>query len=166
MIGPLRSALSNRDGNIPFANVTTMEEILSDSVAATRVINVTLAIFSAVALFLAAIGLYGVLAYQVARRLHEIGVRIALGATSSDVVGLVFQKGMLLVALGLGLGLGLIVALWATRLLEQQLFSIVSTDPATYIGVAVCFVFVGAMACLVPAFRAVRIDPVEAFRGE
>jgi putative ABC transport system permease protein len=119
---------------------------------------------TAIATFLAAIGLYGVLAYQVARRLHEIGVRIALGATSSNVVRLVFQKGMLLVALGLGLGL--IVALWATRLLEQQLFSIVSTDPATYIGVAVCFVFVGAMACLVPALRAVRIDPVEAFRGE
>jgi putative ABC transport system permease protein len=164
VIGPLRSALSNRDSNVPLANIATMEEILSDSVAATRVINVTLAIFSAVALFLAAIGLYGVLAYQVARRLHEIGVRIALGATSSNVVRLVFQKGMLLVALGLGLGL--IVALWATRLLEQQLFSIVSTDPATYIGVAVCFVFVGAMACLVPAMRAVRIDPVEAFRGE
>ena len=164
VVGPLRSALSNRDSNIPLANVSTMEEILSDSVAATRVINVTLAIFAAVALFLAAIGLYGVLAYQVARRLHEIGVRIALGATSSNVVRLVFQKGMLLVALGLGLGL--IVALWATRLLEQQLFSIVSTDPATYIGVAVCFVFVGAMACMVPAMRAVRIDPVEAFRGE
>ncbi len=164
VVGPLRSALSNRDSNVPLANVTTMEEILSDSVAATRVINVTLAIFSAVALFLAAIGLYGVLAYQVSRRLHEIGVRIALGATSSKVVRLVFKKGMILVALGLGLGL--IVAVWATRLLEQQLFSIVSTDAVTYFGVAVCFVFVGVLACLVPAMRAVRIDPVEAFRGE
>ena len=164
VLGPLRSALSARDSNIPLANVTTMEEILSDSVAATRVINFTLAIFAAVALFLAAIGLYGVLAYQVARRLHEIGVRIALGATSSNVVRLVFQKGMFLV--GLGLGLGLIVAVWATRLLQQQLFSIVPTDPTTYVGVAVCFVMVGVLACLLPAIRAVRIDPVEAFRGE
>jgi putative ABC transport system permease protein len=76
----------------------------------------------------------------------------------------VFRKGILLV--GLGLGAGLAVALWATRLLQQQLFSIQALDPATYAGVVVCFVVVGTLACMLPAIHAVRIDPVEAFRGE
>jgi ABC-type antimicrobial peptide transport system permease subunit len=164
VLGPVRDALAARDRNIPLANVTTMEEILSDSIASTRVVNVTLAVFAAAALFLATIGLYGVLAYHVSRRLHEIGVRIALGATTGNVVRLVFRKGILLV--GLGLVSGLAVALWATRLLQQQLFSIQALDPTTYAGVVACFIVVGTLACLVPAINAVRIDPVEAFRGE
>jgi putative ABC transport system permease protein len=164
VLGPVRDALAARDRSIPLANVNTMENILADSIASTRVINVTLAIFAAVALFLAAIGLYGVLAYHVAQRLHEIGVRMALGATGGDVVGLVFRKGMILVAVGLVLGLG--VAIWATRALQQQLYGVAPTDPTTFVGVAVCFALVGTMACLVPATRAVRIDPVDAFRGE
>ena len=164
VLGPVRDALAAQDSNIPLANVRTMEDILSDSIAATRVINVTLAIFAAVALFLAAIGLYGVLAYHVAQRLHEIGVRMALGASAANVVRLVFSKGMVLVVVGLVFGMG--VAIWASRALEQQLFGIEATDPATYAGVAVCFVVVGTLACLLPAVRAVRIDPVEAFRGE
>ncbi len=164
VLGPVRDALAARDRNIPLANVATMEEILSDSIASTRVVNVTLAVFAAVALFLAAIGLYGVLAYHVSRRLHEIGVRMALGATAGNVISLVFRKGILLV--GLGLGSGLAVALWATRLLQQQLFSIQALDPATYAGVVVCFVVVGTLACMLPVIHAVRIDPVEAFRGE
>ncbi len=164
VLGPVRDALYASDRNVPLANVITMEEILADSVAATRVINITLAIFAAVALFLAAIGLYGVLAYHVSRRLHEIGVRIALGATAGTVVRIVFRKGILLV--GLGLGAGLAVSLGATQLLRQQLFSIDAWDPATYVAVAASFAIVGTLACLVPAMRAVRIDPVEAFRGE
>ncbi len=164
VLGPVRDALANRDRNIPLANVNTMEDILAESIAATRVINVTLAIFAAVAVFLAAIGLYGVLAYHVAQRLHEIGVRMALGATAAKVMQLVFRKGMVLVAVGLVLGL--VLAVWATRALQQQLFGVEPTDPATYAGVATCFLLVGVLACLVPAVRAVRIDPVEAFRGE
>lgn len=164
VLGPVRDALATRDRNIPLANVNTMDEILASSIAATRVINVTLAIFAAVALFLAAIGLYGVLSYHVAQRLHEIGVRMALGASASNVVKLVFRKGMILVTVGLVLGLGL--AFWVTRALEQQLYGVEPTDPTTYAGVAACFALVGTLACLVPAIRAIRIDPVEAFRGE
>ncbi len=164
VVGPLRSALASRDRNVPLANMTTMEEILSDSIAATRVINVTLAIFAAVAMFLAAIGLYGVVAYNVARRLHEIGIRIALGATGASVVQLVFRKAMLLVTIGLALGLAGAAAL--TRLLRQQLFGIEPTDAFTYVGVCICFLLIGTLACLLPALRAVRVDPVEAFREE
>jgi predicted permease len=162
LVGPLRSALAALDRNVPLANPITMEEILSDSVAATRVINVTLAIFAAVALFLATIGLYGVLAFHVARRIHEIGIRMALGATAGNVMRLIFGKGMFLVTLGLATGL--VIAIWATRVLQQQLYGIETTDPMTYVGVAACFALVGTLACLVPAMRAVRIDPVEAFR--
>jgi predicted permease len=164
VLGPVRDALATHDRNIPLANVSTMEDILSDSIAATRVINVTLGVFAAVALFLAAIGLYGVLAYHVTQRLHEIGVRMALGASAASVVRLVFRKGMILVLVGLIAGLGF--AVWATRALQQQLYGVEPTDPATYVGVATCFLLVGTLACLIPAVRAVRIDPVEAFKSE
>jgi ABC-type antimicrobial peptide transport system permease subunit len=163
VLGPIRDALAARDRNIPLSNVTTMQDILADSIAATRIVNITLAVFAAVALSLAAVGLYGVLAYHVVQRLHEIGVRIALGATASKVLSLVFKKGMMLVVVGLVAGLG--VAAWVTRALEQQLYGIEPTDPVTFVGVTVCFVLVGILACLVPAIRAVRTDPVEAFRN-
>jgi predicted lysophospholipase L1 biosynthesis ABC-type transport system permease subunit len=164
VVGAVRSALRARDADIPLANLATMEEIVSSSVSAARTLNVTLTFFAAVAVLLAVIGLYGVLAYHVARRIREIGIRVALGATSGNVLQLVLRRGLVLV-FG-GLGLGVISAAGATRLLEQQLFGVSPTDAATFVGVSVCFVIVGTLACVVPALRAARVDPLVALQAE
>ena len=111
-----------------------------------------------------ALGLYGVLAFFVARRVHEIGIRVALGASGGNVMGLVVTRGMVLVAVGSVLGIAGAVA--ATRLVEEMLFQVTATDPATYAGVTGLFLVVALGACVLPAWRALRIDPVDAFRTE
>jgi putative ABC transport system permease protein len=120
--------------------------------------------FAGVALLLAALGLYGVLAYFVTRRSREIGIRVALGASVRQVFGLVLGKGFALV--GLGLVLGVIGALAATRLVRTFLFEVTATDPTTFVGVGIFFAVVALVACLVPAWRAWRLDPVAALRTE
>ena len=119
--------------------------------------------FASVALALAALGLYGVLAFFVTQRSHEIGIRIALGASDRKVLRLVVNRGILLV--GLGSVLGMAVAMGATRLLEGMLFQASVTDSATLAGVTGLLLLVALGACLLPAWRALRVDPVEAFRG-
>jgi putative ABC transport system permease protein len=123
-----------------------------------------LAVFAAVALVLAALGLYSVLAYYVTRRANEIGIRLALGATPNKVLQLVLQKGLLLVIIGLFIGLA--GALGVTRFIQQQLFGIQPTDPATFAAVGLLFVVIGTVACLVPGWRAVRIDPMRTLQSE
>jgi putative ABC transport system permease protein len=120
--------------------------------------------FSLVALALAALGLYGVLAYFVARRVHEIGIRVALGASGGKVMGLVITRGMILV--GLGSVLGIAGALGATRLVADMLFQTEATDIGTYAGVTGGFLILALAACIVPAWRALKVDPVVAFRAE
>jgi len=114
----------------------------------------------AVAIFLAALGLYGVLAYSVSRRNFEIGVRIALGAAPRDVFVLVLKRGLILVAAGIALGL--VGAFWASRLLQQILFDIAPTGAATFVTVSLVFALVGLIACLIPARKALRVNPVNA----
>jgi putative ABC transport system permease protein len=121
-------------------------------------------IFASLALTLASVGLYGVMAYTVRRQTREIGVRIALGASAGDVVGMVIQKGMALVSVGMGVGLA--VALALTRLLQTLLFEVSAVDPLTYLGVAAALGAVALIACYAPARRAARIDPVTAIRCE
>ncbi len=164
LVGSIRLALQERDSDVPLANVATMHDIVRDSISTNRVISVAMALFAIVALFLAMTGLYGVLAYQVARRTHEIGVRVAFGAGTVHIMRSVLARGMLLV--GVGLLIGCLVALGASRLLRWQLYQIEPTDPATYGAVAACFIAIGILACLVPARRATRVDPVEAFQAE
>ena len=123
-----------------------------------------LALFAGSALLLAMIGLYGVLAYHVVQRLHEIGVRVALGASSGNVVQMVLRRGLLLVAAGIALGVP--AAAGATRLLQRQLFGVDPTDTGTFVGVSVCFMVVGMVACLIPAIRAMRVDPLTALQAE
>lgn len=138
--------------------------MVSGSIAFTRTVMAALGAFAAVALFLAALGLYGVLAYYVARRSHEIGIRVALGAKACNVFGMILSRGFALVAVGLVLGTA--GALAGSRLIRDLLFQVDATDPATVAGVGLFFAVVALVACFIPAWRALRVDPVQAFRTE
>ena len=152
------------DGDIPLYDVKTMREVLDGSLAARRFNMALLALFAAVAVLLAGVGLYGVLAYMVTQRTHEIGVRMALGARPRDVLRLVVGQGMSL-ALG-GVLLGTLGALGLTRLLSSLLVGVATTDPWTFGFVAVLLSGVACLACFVPARRAARVDPLIALRYE
>jgi putative ABC transport system permease protein len=164
LVRPVQERLWAMDREIPLASVETMEEVLAESISDSRSITTVLGMFSAVALFLAALGIYGVLAYFVSRRVHEIGIRVALGAPGARVVRLVLSRGMILT--GVGLVLGISGAVGLTRLLEDLLFQTTATDLSTFSGVGVFFTLVALLACLIPAWRALRVDPMVAFRTE
>jgi putative ABC transport system permease protein len=152
------------DQDIPVFAVKSMEEYLSASVAAPRFSTTLLAIFAAVALVLTVVGLYGVMSYSVAQRTNEIGIRLALGAQSRDVLLMIVKQGGLLIVLGLVIGLTGAFAL--TRLLASLLFGVTAKDPFTFAAVAVLLAIVALLACYVPALRATRVDPMEALRCE
>jgi putative ABC transport system permease protein len=152
------------DKDVPMFGVKTMEEYLSASVAAPRFITTLLSIFAAVALILTIVGLYGVMSYSVAQRTNEIGIRMALGAQTRDVLRLIVGQGLLLVLIGLGIGLGGALAL--SWLLRSLLFGVTAKDPLTLVAVAVLLVLVAIVACYIPARRATKVDPMEALRYE
>jgi ABC-type antimicrobial peptide transport system permease subunit len=141
-----------------------MDEILTLDVADRRQQMTLLTAFAALALLLASLGLYGLLAYTVTQRSREIGLRMALGASASRVVGMVVLRGVLLSAAGLVLG---IASAWAlARTMSKLLFGVAATDPATYAAVAGMLSLIAAAACWIPARRAVRIDPISVLREE
>jgi putative ABC transport system permease protein len=140
----------------------TMDEC--SSVAAPRFNTTLLSIFAGVALVLTATGLYGVMSYSVAQRTNEIGIRMALGAQTRDVLGLIVKDGVKMVGLGLLLGMG--GALVLTRLLETLLFGVTTRDPVTFMLIAGLLSLVAMLACYIPALRATRVDPLEALRCE
>ncbi len=152
------------DKEQPIARAQTMEEIIADSVAPRRFSVILLAAFAAVALTLAAVGIYGVMSYLISQRTHEIGVRLALGARRRDVLRLVVGQGMRLVLLGVGIGM--LAAFALTRLMESLLFGVNPTDPLTYIVVALMLTTSALLACYVPARRATKLDPLVALRNE
>jgi putative ABC transport system permease protein len=145
-------------------NVDSMEAIISSSVAQRRFYTVALGIFAALAVILAAIGVYGVMAYVVVQRTQEIGIRMALGATRSAVMALVLRQSMLLAVIGIAVGI--VGAVGMTRYLEGMLFGVTPLDPTTFFAVAVMFTVVAALASYVPAHRATRLDPLTALRWE
>jgi len=164
LISMLRKAVSAQDAELPLYNVRTLQDYVSGSVAQRRFTALLLGIFAAVALLLAAVGLYGVMSYGVAQRTHEIGVRVALGAASSDVLRLVVGQGLRLALLGVTLGW--LAALGASQFLSGMLYGVAGNDPATFGAVAAVFVAVALAACYVPARRAANVDPLVALRHE
>ena len=164
LAGPLRAELARIDPDLPLFDVRTLQNIVDESVAQPRFNGVLLGLFAAVALLLATIGVYGVISYSVTRRLREIGVRLALGAGRGQILGQVLRRGLGLMAAGIGIGL--IVAFFAARVLATMVYDISPTDPATLATVALLLIAVGATACLLPALRATRVDPVIVLREE
>jgi ABC-type antimicrobial peptide transport system permease subunit len=160
----VREALKARDPDIPLGQVATMAEVIWDAVATPRILMAALGAFALVALFLSAVGIYSILAFYVLRRVHEIGIRVAMGATGGRVMGLILRRGLALVALGLVLGLG--GAAYLARFLQEQLFEVQATDPGTFAGVSLGLLLVAVLAALIPAWRAVRVDPVRALQTE
>lgn len=160
----IKNAIWSVDRDQPIVRVATMDSLLATSEAQRRFVLILLEAFGLVALVLAAIGIYGVLSGNVTERIREIGVRIAVGATRADILGLVVRQGMTLTALGIAIGIS--GAALASQALIALLFGISRLDPATYIGVIVLLAGVSAVACGVPAWRAARIDPATTLRGE
>jgi putative ABC transport system permease protein len=152
------------DKDQPIADVRTMESLLSESIGRTRFTAVLLAVFAVVALVLASVGIYGVMAYSVEQRTHEIGIRMALGADQGSVVGLIVRRGMLLSTAGIVIGLGGAYAL--TRFLETLVYQVSTTDLTSFALVTGVLLVVGLVACLIPARRATRVDPMIALRYE
>jgi macrolide transport system ATP-binding/permease protein len=143
---------------------TTLREELRKSIAASRMASTLTTLFGATALLLAAIGLYGVMSQMVNRRTREVGVRMALGAQTRDVLRLVLKQGLLLVAVGLAIGLT--ASFWLTRLLKASLYNVTTTDPLTFLVVAMLLASIALFACWIPARRATKVDPIEALRVE
>jgi putative ABC transport system permease protein len=157
-------AIRSLDPELSIAEVRTMEQVLWSSVARRRFYTLLLTIFAAVALLLAMMGIYGVMSYAVTQRKHEIGVRLALGAQTGDVLKLVIRQGMVMTLIGVGIGLSASYGL--TRYLEGNLYEVKPTDPLTFIGVALLLSAVALLACFIPAKRASRVDPMVTLRHE
>jgi putative ABC transport system permease protein len=149
---------------MPITDVATMEEVLDREVLQRRAQMLLLSIFAAVALLLASLGIYGVLAYLVSQRTQEIGIRMALGASPRDVLLAVAGQGMGLSMAGIVLGVAAALAL--ARVVSRLLFGIAASDPATFLAVSLLLLLVALAACYVPARRAMRIDPIVALREE
>ncbi|MEZ5292436.1 MAG: ABC transporter permease [Vicinamibacterales bacterium] len=164
VVTPLRDLLRHKDPTIALAEPTGMTAIVDDALADSRVVTLALAMFSGVALVLALVGLYSVLAFYVGQRRRELGVRMALGASGGDVMSLVLGRGLRLT--GAGLAAGLAGAYVATSALGSLLFHTAPTDLSTFLLAPVLFAAVSALACLVPAWRASRVNPVDALRAE
>jgi len=164
LVGLVEQTIHQTDPRVPVGRVRPMVAVEADSVAFRQFVMLLLTAFAALALALANVGVYGVMAYLVTQRRHEIGVRIALGAEPREVLSLVIGRGMLLVLAGAGLGLAGAVAL--THLLGSLLYGVRPADPVTLAAVAALLGLVALAACIVPAWRASTVDPVAALRSE
>jgi putative ABC transport system permease protein len=162
LAGSVREAIRSVDKAVPNYNLKTMDDVISNSAAPRRVPMLLLSAFAGVAMLLAMLGIYGVTSYYVTQRTHEIGVRMALGAQISDVMKLVLSRAMALAASGIAMGVGGAVAL--TRYLTTLLFGVKPIDVITFVGVALILALVVLVACIVPARRATKIDPLEALK--
>ncbi|NKB87082.1 MAG: FtsX-like permease family protein [Acidobacteria bacterium] len=164
VVAEVRDVVRQLDPTVPLSDVRWMDDLVADSIGQPRLLSMAMVLFAATALVLSLIGLYGLLAQTVAQRRREFGLRVAVGASSRDVLGIVVRSGMIRVGVGLVVGVG--IATLASRTLETVLFEVPPSDPLAYAAVAALLGAVGLAACLVPAWRAVRTDPVVALRAE
>ena len=164
LVSASRAQLQQLDPQLPMAAVTTMDQLLADALSRSRFTMLLLGIFAAVALILASVGIYGLIAYSVTQRTQELGIRVALGAQQRDVLRLVLAHGTRLTLLGVIIGI--LAALGLSRLLATLLFKVSSTDPLTFAAVAALLASVALLACFIPARRATRVDPLVALRYE
>jgi len=160
----VRQRIRSVDPRIPIYEITTLDRLVNNSIAESRFTTLLLGLFSAIALLLATVGIYGLIRYSVSQRIHEIGIRTALGAQRGDIIRMVLRQGMILSLAGVVIGL--VVALNMSRIIAEQLYNISATDPLTLLGVSVLLAAAAVTACYLPARRASRIDPVQALREE
>jgi putative ABC transport system permease protein len=164
LITAVRAEVWAINKDLPVLNVRTMEQLFANSVGESRFRTLLISVFAAVAMLLSALGIYGVMAYSVAERTHEIGIRLALGARPSDIFRMVVGQGMALA--GAGLVIGIVGALVLTRVIAGFLFQVSATDFVTFAGVSALLILVALAACLIPAHRATKVDPMVALRYE
>jgi putative ABC transport system permease protein len=164
IISAVRGVVTEVEPNQAIHNVITMEQRLANATTSRRLNTVLLGSFAGLALLLAVVGIYGVMSYAVTQRTREIGVRIALGASSKEIIRLIVGQGALLVGIGVVIGLG--AAALGTRLLAKLLFGVSALDPVTFVGVTALLAATAFLACYVPARRATKVDPMVALREE
>jgi predicted permease len=161
---PVREAVKSVDAGVPTGGIRSMDQVLSRSLALRSFLMALLSLFGALALVLASVGIYGVMAFAVSQRTREIGVRMALGARSRDVLRLILAEGLRLVLAGVALGL--IAAFFLTRLLQGMIYGVSLHDPLVAVAVNVIMIAIAVLACCAPARRAMRVDPIESLRYE
>jgi len=164
VVSAIRAAAAKADPSSVVYGARPVEDIVAGSIATQRLAMILLSVFSALALVLSAIGIYGVISYLTGQRTHEIGIRVALGASSADVLRMVLGEGMKLTLVGVAVGVAF--ALGLTRLMAQFIYGVGASDPITFTGVAVLLTGVALLACYIPARRAMRVDPMIALRYE
>jgi len=164
LVPALRNAVHSYDASVPISRVQSMEQVFANSIDRERFITTLLAAFGMLALFLASVGVYGVISYAVSQQTHEIGLRIALGAQGKNVLARVIRDGMMVASIGVVAGLAGSIAL--SRSFETMVFGIEPTDPVTYAGVVLVLLCTAAGASLIPARRASKVDPMVALRVE
>jgi putative ABC transport system permease protein len=164
VVSAVKARIWSVDRNLPFSSIETMQQVLSDSLAQRRLYMILVGVFAGAALLLAAVGIYGLMAYFVSQRTNELGIRMALGAQRIDVLRLVLRQGMRLALIGTGVGIA--AALLLTRLMSSLLYGVKATDPLTFAGVATLLSIVALIACSIPARRATQVQPMTALRNE
>jgi putative ABC transport system permease protein len=164
MAAALKQQIWKLDPGLPVTKVKTMNDVAAASFAARRFNMLLLTIFAALAVLLAAVGIYGVMSYTVTQRTQEIGIRMALGARGADVLGLIIKNGMILTAVGVVIGI--VGGLVLTRLLTSLLFGVTPTDKLTFLVVSALMITIAFVACYLPARRATKVDPLVALRYE
>lgn len=160
----VRQAVQNVNPNQPIHQLRTLENMANETLSFRTMMLTLLSLFAGAALLLACVGIYGVMAYSVNQRTREMGIRLALGAATRDIINLILRDGMKVI--GWGLLIGVIGAAFATQLLENQLYAVEEFDPATFTSVAIILLLVGALACFLPARRASKVDPMTSLRSE